>query len=144
MESAAPAVTRTSARLICLVAGAVLYAASFFLLAVGDMKGWACAWYSLAIISTADPIALLPFGAGLLNPLVVIYICCRIYNCCYTLRRILAILALPLMASSAIFIAILNRGSGSPKTDFAVHTGYFTWIAGMLLLLWGDLRPQTK
>ena len=95
-----------------LLAGSVVYAASFFLPAVntggggmvgGKLKGWVCAWFALFHGWSWEPAGLLLVAAGLLNPAVILYIGMRLFDGSASLRRGAAICAMACLAASWIF-----------------------------------------
>jgi hypothetical protein len=114
--------------------GLVIYATSFFLPSVGDMRGYTLAWFALAVpfdrlawshgpISVLVPLA---FLSGLVNPVFVaaVVACFLGGNRAF---QVLRIVALSLFPCGWIFCLM--------KTTRA---GYFLWFLGMLLVLFSS------
>jgi hypothetical protein len=131
-ETAARGAVRVSWFLI----GIVVYIVSFFLPAVGGMKGWRCAYEALhiGIMSLHNPFGILVFASGMLNPLVLIYTHHYIFRG-RARPRWMALAALSFTLASGAFLALTNLAEGSPKADFSPHIGYSLWIGGVLFII---------
>jgi hypothetical protein len=122
------------------LAGAGVYAASFFLPAVGtgnggmvgnELEGWVCAWFALFHGWSWEPSSLLLVAAGLVNPAVLLYAALRLFDRPARLRRAAAFCAIACLAASWIFLEI---------THAVVLAGHFAWDAGVLMMVGAEVQ----
>lgn len=122
------------------LAGAGVYAASFFLPAVGtgsggmvgnELKGWVCAWFALFHGWSWELSSLLLVAAGLVNPAVLLYTALWLLDGSARLRRTAAFCAIACLAASWIFLA---------STHAVVLVGHFAWDAGVLMMVGMEVR----
>jgi len=126
------------------VPGYVIFLAAFFLPAcrepgAGDsFRGAFCAW--VTIINTFNSEAwktkdFLAVLSGWINPLMLLYVACLF-------SRRLRIVRLPIAGLVVLFI--VGTWVYFYLAPMTVLIGHILWIAGILMILAGDLVPGTK
>ena len=142
---------------IVRLVGMAVFVAAFFLPAVRDahapssgpgsapMSGWMCATVAISasagilhLVSGTTPAKDLPgilclILSGWVNPLVVLYLLFCIWRKFVRIRRILAVAIIICFVATWIFLI---------KAPMVPLIGHFTWVAGALLILFGEVaRP---
>ena len=106
--------------------GLGLYIASFFLVAVGDARGYSCALLTLSFYRSL--FHELIFYPGLINPLMIGFVVVKMLNEAPRLRRCLAIAALLLLIPTWLVIA-----------DMKIRLGCAMWVVSLPLITAEDL-----
>ena len=149
VESRTPAAQRralpgATKRGTLVAVGLSMYVASFFLRAIGDLRGYFCADFALVYPLGAEGRSLFHerpveyfsiLGSGLINPLFLITFflrLCEMRPFVITVLRTLTILMMPLCW------VVFRYESFYPRE------GHVLWIAGMLLTLFAiaDMKPR--
>ncbi len=149
MAQDAGSVTVKWAVILARIVGFFVYVSAFFLPAVrevttGDdapevLRGSRCAWVTLVnsfsheLWHSQNFLAIL---SGWINPLIVLYLIVLLIPGLKWLRRILAALIVLFIVATWVFFYIY---------PLVPLVGHFLWIAGILLILAGELRrPAPK
>ena len=130
--------------LICRLLGLGIYVTAFFLPACreavgtgGDLpavfRGYTCAWITLVNTFSAEvwrSKELLAILSGWINPLLLLYLASLLSSMLRWPRRIVAGTILLLIAGTWVYFSLAH---------LVPLIGHFLWIAGILLLLAGEV-----
>jgi hypothetical protein len=149
MSQSTRSATVTRSILIARLVGFLVYVWAFFLPAVREiatpindapemLRGSRCAWVTL--VNTLNPEMwrskdFLAVFSGWINPLLVLYLIFLLFPIFRWPRRIVAGVIVAFMIGTWVFFAIY---------PLVPLVGHFLWIAGILLILAGELFGREK
>ena len=139
-------ISNWDARRIAFWLGVVAYISSFFLLAVGDFRGYGCAFWSLAApllvirekvagkqaTSNALQICIFAFASGLTNPSFAFFAVTSRLGSPRSTVRLFQILAVVFILFAIMTLQLFR---------FPARAGFYVWLVGMFLAL-VSYRPR--
>jgi hypothetical protein len=115
--------------------GSGVFLLSFFLPAVGDLRGWQCAVFAATSWTEDDKISRLALFGGWLNPLVLVLFFLSVFRVAAYLRALLAVTIL--FSIPMTWIAIYRMSIAGMAMNLQV--GHFLWVLGIALIAFPTL-----